>query len=68
MNQIITEIAHAKINLTLSVGRKRPDGYHDIDSIMHSISLSDTITLQKSQALTLSIRYGCRSGDGRRLF
>ena len=58
MNQIITEIAHAKINLTLSVGRKRPDGYHDIDSIMHSISLSDTITLQKSQALTLSIRYG----------
>ncbi len=58
MNQIITEIAYAKINLTLSVGQKRPDGYHDIDSIMHSISLADTITLQKSHALTLSIIYG----------
>ena len=58
MNQIITEIAHAKINFTLSVGNKRSDGYHDIDSIMHSISLADTITLKKSNVLTLSIIHG----------
>ena len=31
----ITEKAHAKINLTLTVGKKRKDGYHEIDTIMH---------------------------------
>ena len=41
----ITVAAHAKINLTLYVGNKRSDGYHDIDSIMHQIVLSDEITV-----------------------
>ena len=36
---MIAEKAYAKINLTLSVGEKREDGYHEIDSVMHSISL-----------------------------
>lgn len=44
---MIQETAYAKINLTLSVGERRPDGYHDIDSVMHSISLHDTITLKR---------------------
>ena len=55
---MITEIAYAKINFTLSVGEKRPDGYHSIDSVMHSISLSDTITLEKASTISLSITYG----------
>ena len=55
---MITEIAYAKINLTLSVGKKRPDGYHTIDSVMHSISLCDTITLKKADAISLSITDG----------
>lgn len=36
--------AHAKINLTLDVGARRPDGYHDIASIMQTIALHDTLT------------------------
>lgn len=55
---MLTEIAYAKINLTLSVGEKRPDGYHAIDSVMHSISLADTITLEKAPTISLSITYG----------
>lgn len=55
---MITEIAFAKINFTLSVGEKRPDGYHSIDSVMHSISLCDTITLEKASTTSLSITYG----------
>lgn len=55
---MISEIAHAKINLTLSVGEKRPDGYHTIDSVMHSISLADTITLEKAPTISLAITYG----------
>ena len=37
--------APAKINLTLEVLGKRPDGYHDIATIMQSVSLSDTVTV-----------------------
>lgn len=37
--------AHAKINLYLDVKEKHPDGYHEIESIMQQVSLSDTITL-----------------------
>ena len=55
---MITEKAFAKINLTLSVGGKRKDGYHDIDSVMHSISLHDKITLEKSGEISLSVTKG----------
>lgn len=34
---------HAKINLGLSILRRRPDGYHDIDSIMVPIGWSDVL-------------------------
>lgn len=40
--------AYAKINLMLNVVKKRPDGYHDVDMIMQSISLCDIITLDKT--------------------
>ena len=43
--QIITESAFAKINLTLDVLGKRPDGYHDIRSIMQTISLRDDVVI-----------------------
>ena len=36
----------AKINLTLDVIGKRPDGYHELVTVMQSISLSDTITVE----------------------
>ena len=55
---MITETARAKINLTLWVGRKRPDGYHSIDSVMHNISLSDEITLEKSNEILLTVLEG----------
>ncbi len=35
--------AHAKVNLFLEVTGKRPDGYHDIDSIFTEIDLADEI-------------------------
>ena len=40
-----TRAAHAKINLTLDVGPRRPDGYHDIRSIMQTVALHDTVTV-----------------------
>lgn len=38
----------AKINLFLEVGASRPDGYHNIDSIMQSVDLCDLLTLTVS--------------------
>ena len=35
----------AKINLTLEVLDKRPDGFHNIQSIMHTVSLCDFLTI-----------------------
>ena len=55
---MIEETACAKINLTLSVGEKRSDGYHTIDSIMHSISLCDDITLERAESISLTIVEG----------
>ncbi len=45
--------AHAKINLTLEVLGKRPDGFHEIASIIQTIGLHDTITLEPADDLTL---------------
>ncbi len=38
--------APAKINLGLKVLRRRPDGYHDIISLMQQVSLGDIILLE----------------------
>jgi 4-diphosphocytidyl-2-C-methyl-D-erythritol kinase len=37
--------AYAKINLSLKILGKRSDGYHELESIMQSVSLFDIITL-----------------------
>lgn len=47
----ITAAARAKINLTLDILSKRPDGYHEIETVMHSVSLEDEVT-------------GCETGGG----
>ena len=38
--------AHAKINLDLRVGDRRPDGFHELRTILQSIELHDTLTLR----------------------
>ena len=38
--------APAKINLTLDVLHKRPDGYHEVEMIMTTVDLADRIGLE----------------------
>ncbi len=47
----------AKINLTLEVTAKRPDGFHNIQSIMQMINLYDylTINVEKSDKLEINL-------------
>ncbi|MBR2340749.1 MAG: 4-(cytidine 5'-diphospho)-2-C-methyl-D-erythritol kinase [Clostridia bacterium] len=53
----IRDKAYAKINLFLDVVAKRNDGYHDIRSYMHSVSLCDDLKLcaKMSKKATVSI-------------
>jgi len=40
--------APAKINLSLSILGKRPDGFHEIESLIVALTLADTLTLEAS--------------------
>ena len=40
--------AHAKLNLSLDILRRRADGYHDLKMVMHSVDLADRLTLERT--------------------
>lgn len=40
--------AHAKVNLGLAVLGRRTDGYHEIDTILQTVSLSDSLVIRRS--------------------
>jgi len=42
-----TEKAQAKINLTLDVLYKRPDGYHEVEMVMQTVDLADHLTFKE---------------------
>jgi 4-diphosphocytidyl-2-C-methyl-D-erythritol kinase len=48
--------APAKVNLYLEVLGKRPDGYHDIDTLMAAVSLFDTLVFKEDPSGALSLR------------
>lgn len=56
--------ACAKINLTLDVLGKRPDGYHDLCMVMQSVSLADTVILREidEQEFSLTTNLGFLPG------
>ncbi|MDO8687815.1 MAG: 4-(cytidine 5'-diphospho)-2-C-methyl-D-erythritol kinase [Dehalococcoidales bacterium] len=49
---MLTVRALAKLNLTLEVLGKRQDGFHEIRSVMQTISLSDSLSFQPGQRIT----------------
>ncbi len=47
---MIQELARAKINLTLDILGKRADGYHEVEMLMQTVELADTIELSELDA------------------
>ena len=45
---IVTEIARAKVNLTLRVLGRRPDGYHELVSLVAFADMGDEVTLERA--------------------
>ncbi len=40
--------AYAKVNLALNVLQRRDDGFHEVETVLHTIALHDEITLRES--------------------
>lgn len=52
----LTIHAYAKINLTLDILGKRPDGYHDLEMVMQSVSLYDEVTVKLKDAQGIIVK------------
>ncbi len=65
---VIQVDGNAKINLTLDILGKRPDGYHEVAMVMQAISLHDTIAMEKTTGdITLSINVPWLRADEKNL-
>lgn len=56
---MLTILAPAKLNLTLEVLAKRPDGFHEIRSVVQTIDLCDSLRFQLSE----NIEFTCANPD-----
>lgn len=52
----LTVRAAAKLNLSLAVLARRPDGYHEIESLMVPVSLHDTLVVRATETPGISLR------------
>ena len=59
----VTEKAYAKINLYLDVLGRRDDGFHDILSVMQSVSLADLVTVSCEDSATAEIAISSSSSE-----
>ena len=52
---MITEVARAKVNLTLEVIGRRSDGYHELASLVAFADIGDKLTLDVNRPLDVSV-------------
>ena len=52
---LVTERAHAKINLALHIIGRRPDGYHELDSIVAFADVADVLTIAPAADVSISL-------------
>ncbi len=53
---MLTEAAPAKVNLFLRVTGRRPDGYHELDSLAVFAGAADELRVEPAEALSLALR------------
>ena len=51
----VTVRVPGKVNLFLGVGDRRPDGYHELTTIFHAVSLTDEVTVREADLLTVQV-------------
>jgi 4-diphosphocytidyl-2-C-methyl-D-erythritol kinase len=55
VSSVLTDTAFAKVNLTLRILGKRPDGYHEIDSLVAFAAIGDRLTFVPGGELSLEV-------------
>ncbi len=60
--------AFAKVNLSLDVTGKRPDGYHTLSSVFQSVSLGDTVEINKAESISVKCSNGTIEGENNLCF
>ena len=53
--EAVTARVPAKVNLQLSVGPPRADGYHDVVTVYHAVSLFDEVTVSSADRTSVSV-------------
>ena len=56
-------VAPAKLNLALLVGPRRPDGYHEIASVMVPVTLADRVTVERTPGAGLDVVCAVAPGE-----
>ena len=51
----VTVRVPGKVNLFLGVGDRRPDGYHELATVFHAVSLSDDVVVRTADVLSLQL-------------
>src|SRR5260370_41481861 len=59
MVKLLSAFAPAKVNLFLRVAGRRPDGYHELDSIFIPVSLCDRIGIETRPASISAVILRC---------
>ena len=59
----VTVAAPAKVNLALLVGPRRPDGYHEIASLLVPLTLADLVTVEHTPGLAREVRCEVAPGE-----
>ncbi len=52
---MVKVLSPAKINFTLDITGKLPNGYHTVDMVMQAVSLFDTVTVEKTNNNAISL-------------
>ena len=66
----VTVRVPGKVNLYLEVGDRRPDGFHELTTVFHAVSLADDVTVRDADVLSLRLLGEGAEGlpaDGRNL-
>ena len=64
MSGTVTVTAPAKINLSLGVGQRRPDGFHALATVYQAIGLYDQVTVREADDVTVTVRGEARLAVG----
>ncbi|MEU7858825.1 4-(cytidine 5'-diphospho)-2-C-methyl-D-erythritol kinase [Nonomuraea sp. NPDC049141] len=51
----VTVRVPAKVNVQLSVGPLREDGYHDLVNVFHAVSIFDEVVAKESESITVTV-------------